>query len=109
MMICWLSNMVGAVAAMALVVAALVYMVSPKQGTELLKRIAVFLVGALFGLSLFSQCAQYIGSAAFLLTAAAVSVAAYWVRQFRQARPSPRERPQRPERRPSLPRGGTGV
>jgi Ca2+/Na+ antiporter len=106
-MIHWLSNLVGAAAALGLMVAGFAYMLSPKQGGELLKRVAVFLAGALVGLCLLQQFTACLGLVSFLLLAVVLSFAAYLFLEFRRSR-SPQRPPRRhgAERKPILPRGG---
>jgi hypothetical protein len=102
-MIQLLSNMIGAVAALGLIVAALVYMVSPKQGGEMLKRLAVYLVGALIGLCLLRQFAACIGPLSFLLLGVVISIGAYFIREFCRDRPQRRANHRGAERMPILP------
>lgn len=102
-MMCWLSNMIGAVAALGLIVAALVYMMSPKQGGEMLERLATFLVGALIGLCLLRQFAACIGPMSFLLLAVVISIVAYFIREARRDRPLRRANHRGAERAPILP------
>jgi Ca2+/Na+ antiporter len=102
-MICLLSNMIGAVAALGLIVAALVYMVSPKQGGEILERLALFLVGALLGLCLLRQFVASIGPLSFLLMGVVMSILAYFIREARRDRPQRQVNHRGAERTPILP------
>jgi Ca2+/Na+ antiporter len=103
-MIQLLSNMIGAVAALGLIVAALVYTVSPKQGGEMLKRLAVLLVGALIGICLLRQFAACIGSLSLLLLSAVIIIAAYFVWEARRRHLQRQANPRRgAERTPILP------
>lgn len=102
-MICLLSNMIGAVAALGLIAAALVYMVSPRKGGEMLERLAIFLVGALIGLCLLRQFAASIGTLSFLFLGAGMSIAAYFIREARRGHPERRANHRGAERTPILP------
>jgi len=107
-MIHLLSNLIGAVAAIGLIVSALVYMVSPQRGGEMLRRLAIFLAGALIGACLlrqFAACIQFRPS--LLLLGIGISVAAYCLHECRNARPKQSDRSHRPERTPGLPHGGS--
>ena len=104
-MIHLLSNLIGAVAAFVLILAALVYMVSPKQGGEMLKRLAIFIVGALIGICLLQQFVARIHfQPALLFLALAMSVAAFIIREARRPR-TPRHASQHrgAERMPVMP------
>ena len=106
-MIQWLSNLIGAVAALGLICAALVYMVSPKHGAEMLKRLALFLGGGLLGLCLLRQFAACIGPLSLLLLGLVIIIAAYVIRQSRQSRHQVVARHhQGAERTPILPHHG---
>ena len=85
-MIHWLSNLIGAVAAVWLISCGLVYMVSPKWGGEMLKRLAIFLAGALVGLCLLRQFAACVGPLSFFLLGVVISIAAYFIRAARRPR-----------------------
>jgi Ca2+/Na+ antiporter len=102
-MIIWLSNLIGAIAAVWLISCGLVYMVSPKRGGEMIQRLMVFLAGALVGLCLLRQYAACIGLLSLLLLAVLVIVAAYLIREHRL--PGRRRRQHRgaSERMPVLP------
>jgi Ca2+/Na+ antiporter len=102
-MICWLSNLVGAVAALGMIVAALVYMVSPKHGGEILKRLLIFLAGALVGLCLLRQFTACIGPLSFLLLGVVISIVAYFIYEVRRDRPPRRANHRGAERTPILP------
>jgi hypothetical protein len=109
-MIHLLTNLIGAVAAFMLILAALVYMVSPKRGGDMLRRLAIFLAGALIGTCLlgqFAACLRFRPS--LLLLGIAISVAAYCLYECRKARPKQSARPHKPERTPGLPRGGSRI
>lgn len=85
------SSLIGAVAAIGLILSALVYMVSPKQGGEVLKRLALFIVGALIGICLLRQFATRIQfQPALLFLAVAASVFAFVIREARRSR-TPRQ------------------
>lgn len=108
-MIHWLSNLIGAVAALALVSAALMYMVSPKYGRELLKRLAIFLAGALAGICLLRNFTVYIGPLSVLLLVVAVIFAAYLIYEGRH-QPRLRQPNRRgAERTPVLPQREEGT
>lgn len=102
-MIQWLSNLIGAVAALALISAALVYMVSPKRGRELLRRFAIFIAGAFAGICLLHDFAVRIAPLALALLGTAVILAAYFVREARQGRPLRQPNRRGAERMPMLP------
>src|SRR2546425_11029146 len=102
-MIHWLSNLIGAVAAVWLISCGLVYMVSPKRGGEMLKRLVVFLAGALVGLCLLRQFAAYIGLLSLLLLAVVVVIAAYFIWEARRSRPQRQASRRGAERTPLLP------
>jgi len=102
-----LTSLIGAVTAFGLILSALVYMVSPKHGGEMLRRLTIFVAGALIGTCLLGQFAACIGlRPLLLLLGISIIVAAYFLRECREARPRRSERPRRPERMPGLPRGG---
>jgi hypothetical protein len=102
------SNLIGAVAAGGLILSALVYMVSPQRGGEMLRRLAIFLAGALIGACLLRQFAACIHlRPSLLLLGIGISVAAYFLRECRKARPKQSDRSHRPERTPGLPHGGS--
>jgi hypothetical protein len=102
-MIPWLSNLIGAVAAVWLSSCGLIYMVSPKRGGEMLRRLAFFLAGALVGLCLLRQYAACIGALSLLLLAVVVVIAAYFIWEARRGRPQ-RHAPRRGvERTPLVP------
>jgi Ca2+/Na+ antiporter len=86
-MILWLSNLIGAVAALGLICAALVYMVSPKHGVEMLKRLALFLGGALLGVCLLRQFVACIGPLSLFILGIVIIIAAYLIREVRRSRP----------------------
>lgn len=50
----FLSNLMGVVAALGLTLSGLVYMISPKAGGELLKRLALCFLGAIIGFALLN-------------------------------------------------------
>ncbi|MGO8737141.1 MAG: hypothetical protein ACLQVM_30620 [Terriglobia bacterium] len=102
-MIQYLSNLIGAIAAIWLISSGLVYMVSPKRGGEMLKRLAIFLVGALIGICLLRQFAACIGLLSFLLLGVVISIAAYFIREARRDRPQRRANHRGAERTPILP------
>ena len=102
-MIQWLSNIIGAVAALGLILAGLVYMVSPKHGGELLKRVVLFLVGSLLGLCLLRQFAACLGALSFLLLLTLIVIAAYLIRENRRGRPQRELGRRGAERTPLLP------
>ena len=102
-MIHWLSNLIGAVAAVWLISCGLVYMVSPKRGGEMLQRLVVFLAGALVGLCLLRQFAAYIGLLSLLLLAVVVVIAAYFIWEARRSRPQRQASRRGAERTPLLP------
>jgi len=107
-MIHFLVNLIGAVAAAGLILSALVYMVSPKRGGEMFRRLAIFLAVALFGaccLEQFTACIRLRPS--LLLLVIGSSVAAYFLRECRKARPKQFDRSHRSERTPGLPYGGS--
>src|SRR2546428_8812346 len=83
-MIAWLSDLIGAVAAIWLISSGLVYMVSPQQGGEMLKRLAIFLAGALVGICLLRQFAACIGPLSLLLLAPVIIIAAYFIWEARR-------------------------
>jgi Ca2+/Na+ antiporter len=86
-MIHFVSSLIGAVAAIGLIFSGLIFMVSPKQGGEMLKRLAIFIVGALIGICLLQQfvaCIQF--RPVLLLLGVAMSVAAFVIRESRQPR-----------------------
>ena len=102
-MIHWLSNLIGAVAAVWLISCGLVYMVSPKRGGEMLQRLVVFLAGALVGLCFLRQYAACIGLLSLLLLAVVVVVAAYFIWEARRSRPQRQGSRRGAERTPLLP------
>lgn len=102
-MICLLSHLIGAVAALGWIVAGLVYMVSPRKGSEIFERLAIFLVGALIGLCLLRQFAASIGPLSFLLFVMGMSIAAYFIREARRDRPPRQANHRGAERTPILP------
>jgi Ca2+/Na+ antiporter len=102
-MIHWLSNMIGAMAALGLIIAALVYMVSPKHGSELLKRVVVFLIGSLLSLCVLRQFAACLGVLSFLLLGMVIVIAAYLIREGRRGRPQRELGRRGAERTPLLP------
>ena len=102
-MIVWLSNLIGAVAAVWLISCGLVYMVNPKRGGDMLQRLLVFLAGALVGLCLLRQYAACIGLLSLLLLAVLVTVAAYLIREHRLPERGRRQRRGTSERMPVLP------
>ena len=102
-MIQWLSNMIGAVAALGLIIAALVYMVSPKHGSELLKRVVLFLIGSLLGLCLLREFAACLGVLSFLFLLMVIVIAAYLIRENRRRRPQKELGRRGAERTPLLP------
>lgn len=103
-MIHFLSNLIGAVAALGLICTALVYMVSPKHGVDLLKRLALFLGGALLGMCLLQQFAACIRSLSVLLLSGVIIIAAYFIWEARRGRPQRQATPRRgAERTPILP------
>jgi Ca2+/Na+ antiporter len=82
-----LSNLIGAVAAVWLISCGLVYMVSPKRGGEMLRRLAVFLIGALMSTCLLRQVMACVRLGPWLLLlGAASSVAAFLIREARRPR-----------------------
>jgi Na+/melibiose symporter-like transporter len=78
-------NLIGAVAAVGLILAALVYFVSPNRGGEMLRRLAVFLAGALVGICLLRQFAACIGPLLLLVVGLAIVIVAYLVREARRS------------------------
>lgn len=83
----FLSCLIGEVAALVLITAGLTYIVSPKHGRELLKRLAIFLAGAFVGTCLLQQsfaCVRF--RAPLLLIAVATSVVAFVIREARLPR-----------------------
>ncbi|TAM80958.1 MAG: hypothetical protein EPN47_13825 [Acidobacteria bacterium] len=103
-MIPWLSSLVGVVSAIVLILAALVYIVSPKHGSELLQRLAFFLGGALVGLCLLRQFSVHIGPLALMLLGLGIMATAYLVWEARRGGPQRRMVPRRgAERMPVLP------
>ena len=103
-MIPWLSNLIGAVAALGLICAALVYMVSPKHGVEMLKRLALFLGGALLGVCFLQQFAACIGPLSLFILGIVIVTAAYFIREGRRSRPEGHVASRRgAERMPILP------
>ncbi len=105
-----LTSLIGAVAALGLILSALVYMVSPKQGGEMLRRLTIFVAGALIGTCLLGQFAACIQlRPLLLLLGISIIVAAYFLRECRKARPKQSDRSHRPDRTPGLPRGGSRI
>ena len=102
-MIHWLSNLIGAIAAVWLIGCGLVYMVSPKRGSEMLQRLVVFLAGALVGLCFLRQYAACLGSLSLLLLAVVVVIAAYFIWEARRSRPQRQGSRRGAERTPLLP------
>jgi Ca2+/Na+ antiporter len=103
-MIHWLSNLIGAVAAIWLISSGLVYMMSPKRGGEMLKRLGVFLAGALVGICLLRQFAACIGPLSLFLLSAVIIIAAYFIWEARRGRSQRQAAPHRgAERTPILP------
>ena len=102
-MIHWLSNLIGAVAAVWLISCGLVYMVSPKRGGEMLQRLVVFLAGALVGLCLLRQFAAYIGPLSLIFLGLAIIITAYFVFEARRSRPQRQASRRGAERTPLLP------
>jgi len=86
-MIQYLSNLIGAVAATWLISSGLVYMMSPKRGGEMVKRLAIFLAGALVGICLLRQFAACIGPLSLLLLSVVIIIAAYFIWEVRRGRP----------------------
>jgi Ca2+/Na+ antiporter len=98
-----LTSLIGAVAAVVLISAALVYIVSPKHGSELLRRLAIFLGGAFLGLCLLQQFSVHIGPLSLMLLGFAIMVTAYFIFEARRRHPR-RALPRRgAERLPVLP------
>jgi Ca2+/Na+ antiporter len=95
--------MIGAVAALGLIIAALVYIVSPKHGSELLKRVVLFLIGSLLGLCLLRQFAACLGVLSFLLLLMVIVIAAYLIREGRRGSPQRDSGRRGAERTPLLP------
>jgi Ca2+/Na+ antiporter len=85
-MIHWLSNLIGAVAAIWLISCGLVYMVSPKRGGEMLRRLVVFLAGAFLGLCFLRQFAACIGPLSGIILGLAIVIVAYFIREARALR-----------------------
>jgi hypothetical protein len=83
----FLSNLIGLVVAVGLILSALVIMFSPHKGSEMFKRIAVLTVGAFAGLSVLG-C--FLVSLRFRLLVfvflVAVSFVAYLIREARRPR-----------------------
>ncbi len=83
-MIHLLSNLIGAVAAVGLILSALIYMVNPKQGVAMLKRLATWLFGLYFGLCLLGQLIRSLTSSPwFFVLLIAISIAAYFIYEAR--------------------------
>ena len=102
-MIAWLSELIGVVAAVWLISCGLVYMVSPKRGGEMLKRLAIFLAGALVGICLLRQFAACIGPLSLLLLAPVIIIAAYFIWEARRGRSQRQGSRRGAERTPLLP------
>jgi Na+/proline symporter len=102
-MIHWISGLIGAVAALGLIVAAFVYMLSPKQGSQVLRRLVIFLGGGLIGVCLLRQFAACIGPLSLLLLGVVISIAAYLIREARRDRRQHRPDHRGAERMPILP------
>jgi hypothetical protein len=104
-MIHLLTNLIGVVAAFVLILAALVYMVSPKRGGEMLRRLGIFLAGALIGTCLLGQFAASLRfRPLLLLLGIGISVAAFVIREARQPRTPRRANQHRgAERTPVMP------
>ena len=67
---------------LAIVIAAFVYMLSPKRGAELLKRLVVLLLAAGFGICVFAEFIRSLSGSGYLLILLLV-VAAYFIREAR--------------------------
>ncbi len=80
-MIHWLLSLMASIAATVLITAALVYIVSPKHGGELFRRLAVFLVGAFVGICVICQFGAHLGSMSVMLLGLVFVFAAYFMRE----------------------------
>jgi UPF0716 family protein affecting phage T7 exclusion len=78
-------------------------MLSPKQGSEILRRLAVFLFVSLIGICMFRQFADCIGLLSLLLLGVVISIGAYLIREARRDRPQRRSSHRSAERTPILP------
>ena len=81
-----LSNLIGLVTAVGLILTALVYMFRPKTGCEMFKRLAVVIVGALVGLSIIRCFLPSVGLLPLVLSLAAISFVSYLIREARRPR-----------------------
>lgn len=103
-MIHWLSSLIGGVAAFVLILAGLIYIVSPKHGRELLRRFMFFLGGAFIGLCLLRQFAICLDPRSGMVLGLAMVIVAYFIREAWHTRnPRPGRRHWGPERMPAIP------
>jgi hypothetical protein len=101
-----LARLVGLAAAVALIVCAFVYLFSPGEAMGLLKRIGLGLAGLLFLPAMVLELARAVNPAVAGVLLVAVSMVAYWVREYRLRPPIRPQKSGRAERKPILPRGG---
>jgi uncharacterized membrane protein YeaQ/YmgE (transglycosylase-associated protein family) len=102
----FLSNLIGVVAAFGLMIAGLAFMISPKAGCAVLKRLAIGLIGATIGFSLLRCLWNALLASPFylVLALAVVTLGAFLVRQAAQPRtPRPAGRHWGAERTPLMP------
>ena len=90
-MLHFVSSLVGAIAALGSILSGLVYLVNPKRGAEMLKRLAIFIVGALIGTCLLQQFVACMRFRPWLLVlGVTISFAAFLILENRRSR-TPRQ------------------
>jgi len=104
-----LSRLVVLAAALVLLVCAFLYPFDPKGAQDLIKKIGLGAAALLFLPLVVIELARALNPAVLGIAVVIVPLAAYWLREYRRPRREPRQRPYRPERTPSLPRGGPGI
>jgi hypothetical protein len=104
----FISETIAAFVVLAIIVGALLYMLNPKWGTEVFKRIGVVLLALLFGVPLVTgivrEVIQSLQAFWFFLVLLAVVVAAYYIREsLARGTRKPPGRPWGAERTPVMP------
>jgi hypothetical protein len=96
-----------AVLVIAFILIAMLYMVNPKRGAELLKGLVIVLLAATVGMCLLAPLVRSLaGSAWFPMLLLAATVVAYFIRKSRRGRPAKDSgQPWGAERTPVLPNG----
>ena len=104
-----LLHLVACFAALTLIAAALVYPFNPEVAQKLLKRLLLSLLGVLAGLDLVCQLWHQLGAFCAAVLLSLVSVAAYWVREYRMRPPSRPRSPAGRNARPFYQAGGNNA